>query len=82
MSLQNKNPSSLPGDNFCNDIIRAGSSWDQETGGNDQKYNSSLVFQHRFFSEQNIPLAEPDTTFLFYILTLMIYSGSGCIVNY
>ena len=44
MSLQNKNPSSLPGDNFCNDIIRAGSPWDQETGGNDQKYNSSLVF--------------------------------------
>lgn len=81
MRLQNKNPSSLPGDNFCNDIIRADSHWDQGTRGNDRKYNSSPGLQHRCFSEKPIPFAETDATFLFRILTLVIYSGSSCIVN-
>ena len=82
MKLQNKSPSSLPGDKFCNDIIKAGSHWEQGTGGNDQKYNSSLALQHRFFSQQTIPFAEADTTFLFHVLTSLIYSGSSYIVNH
>ena len=87
MKLQNKNLSSLRGSNFCNNIIKV-----IGTGANDQEYiipQHNIVLQHGCFSGQPILFAyiwyifilHIFFSFLFYILTLVIYSRSSYRVN-